>query len=163
MAQKGTVLPGVFVIEALSRIRAVALGAGFLALVVWVTAPRPLSANPSPLWIPQTIPQTVPQDTTRLRMMGLLPDTTGQAKRMSDSLATRAKDSVAASVARADSLRRKLIVDTTYVVYMDSSARLRQFRPVRRDHSAGQPLPAAYLPVVRNPQVDQYTAGAQPR
>ncbi len=85
-------------------------------------------------------------------MMGLLPDTTGQAKRMSDSLATRAKDSVAASVARADSIRRRLIIDTTYVVYMDSSARLRQFRPVRRDPPQVSLFPRRTYPLFGAPR-----------
>lgn len=152
VAQKGTVLSGVFVIEALPRIRAVAFAAGVLALLAWMTAPRPLSAYPAPLWIAQTIPQTLPQDTTRLRMMGLLPDTTGQGKRMSDSLAARTKDSVAASIARADSLRRKLIIDTTYVVYMDSSARLRQFRPVRRERPQVSLFPRRTYPLFGTPK-----------
>lgn len=47
---------------------------------------------------------------------------------------------------RVDSLGRRvdnssLIKDTTYVVYLDSTARLRQFNPVRHDPVAVQTFP----------------------
>ncbi|MCC6396710.1 MAG: cell surface protein SprA [Bacteroidetes bacterium] len=80
------------------------------------------------------------QDTSRLDTLGLIRDSLGVWR---DSLGFRLdslgvwRDSLGR---RRDSLQLardttgiKLIKDTTYVVYLDSTSRLRQFSPVRRD------------------------------
>ena len=53
---------------------------------------------------------------------------------------------------RVDSNGMSLIKDTTYVVCLDSTARLRQFHPVRHDPVAVQSLPRTDLSAVRHTQ-----------
>jgi cell surface protein SprA len=54
---------------------------------------------------------------------------------------------VRADSTRRDSLHTRLITDSTYVVYLDSTARLRQFMPRRRDPVSVEVLPERTYPL----------------
>ncbi len=86
-----------------------------------------------------------PQDSSRTR---LLP---GDSLRVrlspEDSLRAALRDSVRADSTRQDSLRARLITDSTYVVYLDSTARLRQFAPKRIDPVGVEVIPDRTYPL----------------
>ncbi len=64
-----------------------------------------------------------------------------------DSLRAAQRDSMRVDSTRRDSLRARLITDSTYVVYLDSTARLRQFAPKRSEPPGVEVIPARTYPL----------------
>jgi cell surface protein SprA len=89
------------------------------------------------------LPGTTPQG----RAPGLSPDS---LKALSRADSTR-KDSIALAA-----LKRPLISDSTYVVYHDSTARLKYFSYVRRDQPEAEIFPGPQSPLFASPRAGSY-------
>jgi len=135
--------------------------ASFLTLVVGVLVFAPGSLQSSPGGTPPGVPQLTGQDTSRAKQ--LVPGIEGDPRRMFGQIDSVRRDTTRRDTTRRDTTRRDTtglrapprkgaFSDTTYVIYRDSSARMRNFTPVRHDNHQVEIFPRRTYPLYATPR-----------